>query len=483
MKPNPAAPSCYCRRDFLQALGVITAGLPLFETCLMAADRETLAYTHQKPRPRLLGAFLYPPTESLRQAGYWSWPGSGFDAEGRQQQYAGKLQRLAQNLGMELTLEPKPLDDAASVGAFVARVQAAKPDGLILTPFKKGHWPAVVRIVQETQLPTLVLASLGVALSDQIAQLHRRPGVYLISSADDFAPVRNGLNMIRAARWMKDARLLNIQGTAAKSTIVPSLGTEVRTIPHARFVEEYQRQEADASVRRLAAAYRKSARKLEGPTTADVLEAARAYSVLKRLLATEESDALMMECLSGLQIPHKHPPPCMGFMNLRDEGIPAGCQADLNPTLTLMLVQQLFDLPGFQQNAAMNTDRNLYFGSHCTAPSRMRGRTARPEPYTLHHHAEAGWGCVPRVLFTPGQEVTMALYQSGQKPQMLVYTGRILDSPPIPPTGGCRSNLQMTINEVSDVCDVKGMHQIIFYGNHAPELRAFCQLHNIQVVS
>jgi hypothetical protein len=170
-------------------------------------------------------------------------------------------------------------------------------------------------------------------------------------------------------------------------------------------------------------------------------------------------------------------------MSLRDEGIAAGCQGELDPALTLMLIQRLFDKPGFQQNAAMNTARNLYFGSHCTAPSRMRGRSATPERYTLHHHAEAGWGCVPRVLFTPGQEVTMALYQSGQEPRMLVYSGRIVDCPPIPPTGGCRSNLQMTINEVSDVCDVKGMHQIIFYGNHAPELRAFCQLHNIQVVS
>jgi hypothetical protein len=143
-------------------------------------------------------------------------------------------------------------------------------------------------------------------------------------------------------------------------------------------------------------------------------------------------------------------------------------------------------LPGFQQNAAMNTAKNLYFGSHCTAPSKMRGRAAKPESYTLHHHAEAGWGCVPRVLFTPGQEVTMARYecgQPGQKPQMLIYTGRIVDSPPIPPTGGCRSNLQMTINEVSDVCEVKGMHQIIFYGNHGADLRSFCQLHNIQVVT
>ena len=483
MKHHQTEMPCYCRREFLQTIGLFAGALPLFETSLLAGDGEAKIFGRQKARAQVLGAFLYPPSEMLREAGYYSWPGSGFDAEGRHKQFAAKLQGLAQALGLDLTLEQKPLDDTASVGAFIARVQAAKPDGLVLTPFKKGHWPAVVRIVEETHVPTLVLASLGVLLSDQIAQLHRRPGVCLISSADDFAAARGGLNMIGTARWMKDARLLNIQGTAATSKTVPSLGTEVRTIPHARFVEEFRRQEADASVRALAATYRKRARKVDGPTTADILEAAKAYAVLKRLLAAEEADAVMMECLTGLRIPHQHAPPCMGFMSLRDEGIAAGCQADLNPSLTLMLIQRLFDLPGFQQNSAMNTARNLYFGSHCTAPSKMRGRSAPPEHYTLHHHTESGWGCVPRVLFTPGQEVTMALYQSGQEPQMLVYSGRIVDCPPIPPTGGCRSNLQMTINEVSDVCDVKGMHQIIFYGNHAAELRTFCQLHGIPVVT
>ncbi|MBM3889275.1 MAG: hypothetical protein FJ388_09140 [Verrucomicrobia bacterium] len=131
----------------------------------------------------------------------------------------------------------------------------------------------------------------------------------------------------------------------------------------------------------------------------------------------------------------------------------------------------------------MNTERNLYFGSHCTCPSRMRGRAAPPEPFILRNHAEAGWGCVPQVLFTKGQEVTMALYLSGPKPQMLLYTGKVVECPPCPPAGGCRTNIEMTINEVRDVCDVKGMHQIIFYGNHAKQLRAFCQLHGIEVVS
>lgn len=475
---------CRCgRRQFLRQLSLAGAGLAVAPGC--SAFGQTVAgnRSNRKAKARILGAFLYPPSESLRQAGYWSWPGSSFNAEARHKQYAAQLRALAHRLELDLTLEEQPLDEAPSVTRFVQQVQGARPDGLVLIPFKKSHWAGVTQIVEQTRVPTVILATLGVLLVDQIEQLYRQPGVYLISAPDDFEAVGWGLKMIKTARWMQQARLLSITGGAARTSTVPHLGTEVRTLPHARFVEAFNRVQPTEPVKSLARSWLRRAKKVVEPTREDVLEAARAYFALKDLLAAEQADAVMMECLSGLRQPRQHVPPCMGFMTLRDEGIPAGCQADLNATLTLMLVQQLFELPGFQQNSAMNTEGNLYFGAHCTSPSRMRGRDGPPEPFILRSHAEAGWGCVPQVLFTKGQELTMALYQTGAKPQMLLYTGRVVDCPPNPPVGGCRTNLQMTINEVRDVCDVKGMHQIIFYGNHAKRLRAFCQLYGIQVVS
>jgi len=474
---------CCARREFLRTAGLIAAAFPLWPGVCLGSAAEGEVTPRKKETTRIAGAFLYPPSETLRKAGYWSWPGSAFDAEGRQRQYSGRLGEVAKTLGVQLAFAEKALDDADSVGRYIAQVKETPPDGLLLVPFKKSHWPAVVRIVEETRLPSIVLATLGVVLVEHINQLHRAPGVYLINSLEDFAAVGYGLRMIRTARWMKDSRLLNITGQANATRLVPHLGTEVRTVPHARFVDEFRRQEVDDAVKALAESYRKNAREIVQPTAEDILEAAKTYFVYKRLLAAEQADAVMMECLTGLQIPHQHVPPCLGFMSLRDEGIPAGCQADLDATLTLMLVEQLFEQPGFQQNASMDTEKNLYFGAHCTAPSKMRGRSAPPEPYVLMNHAEAGWGCVPRVLFTAGQDATMALYRSGEKPQMLVYSGKIVGCPPIPPAGGCRSNLQMTINEVADVCEVKGMHQIIFYGNHVRPLRAFCQLYGLEAVT
>ena len=472
------------RREFLQTVGTTAAGVSISSQKLLAAGGSfPQAVGRKKRMATVRGAFIYPPTESLREAGYYSWPGSSFDAEGRQKQYIGKIKQIEKDLGMNILMEHQHLDDEQSVTRFINEVKQSKPDGLLLIPFKKGHWGHVTRIVEEVGIPTVVLATLGILLVDHINQLRQKTGVYLINSLDNLDAVKDGMNMVRTARWMKESCILNIRGSEVRETKVPHLGTNIRTIPHQRFYDEFKRTKATDAVKKLAHAYQSKAKDIVQPTKADILDAAKTYFVLKRLIEEENADAMMMDCLPGLKIPHKHVPPCMGFMSLRDEGIAAGCQSDLSATLTLMLVQELFDRPGFQQNASMETEKNHYFGAHCTCASKLSGTTGPSQPYILMSHAEAGWGCVPRVLWPAGQEVTLAQYLSGETPRMYVYSGNVVSCPPIPATGGCRTNVEMTINEVDDVCDVKGMHQVIFYGDRASQLRTFCQLYGIEAVS
>jgi len=471
--------SC-CRRDFLQAMGAAGAAALLSggTTAGEAADKPAAP---ERSIATVRGAFVYPPSETLREAGYWSWPGSSFDAEGHQKQYMERIRAMEKDLQMRIAMDEEPLDQDASVARFIDEVKQSGPDGLLLIPFKKGHWPHVTRIIDETGVPTVVLATLGVLLVDHINQLHRKPGVYLISAMDDLDAVEQGMKMIRTVRRMKESRIVNITGSEVKESTVPYLGTRVRNVPLEQFYQQYANTEATDAVKGLARAYWENAKESVEPTEAHVLEAARACFALKAILKAEHGDALMMNCLPGLRKPHKHVPPCMGFMTLRDEGVPAGCQSDLSATLTMMLVEELFARPGFQQNASMQTEDNHYFGAHCTSASKMNGREGPAEPYILRTHAEAGWGCVPQVLFTPGQEVTMAQYLPKETPQMLIYSGKVVRCYPKAP-GGCRTNVEMTINEVDDVCDVKGMHQVIFYGNRARQLRSFCQLCGIEAV-
>jgi L-fucose isomerase-like protein len=284
---------------------------------------------------------------------------------------------------------------------------------------------------------------------------------------------------------MKDARILNVAGSTAKDGLVDHLGTEVRTIPRDRFMEEVRRVGASAEVKELADAYRQGAREIIEPSKTDILDAAQGYFALKRLIETEKADALMMQCLGGLRKPlggqAAHVPACMGFMSLRDEGIAAGCEADLEATLTMMILQRLFGKPGFQHNPVVDTERNQYLGAHCTCASKLNGVNTPSLPYILRSHNEAGWGCVPQVLMTTGQEFTMAKYLAGETPQMYVYSGTIVGCRP-KAASGCRTNVETVLNELDDACDVQGHHLSLIYGNHARQLRAFCQLHGIEVL-
>ncbi|MHC4637232.1 MAG: twin-arginine translocation signal domain-containing protein [Planctomycetota bacterium] len=481
LRPNKAGE--ISRRDFLQTVCTTAAGVSVSSKNLLAAAGPVIKVSGPQKKPATVrGAFIYPPTESLRKVGYYSWPGSSFDAEGRQRQYMQKIRQIERDLGMRISMDEKPLDDAASVAQFIKGIKLSKPDGLLLIPFKKGHWGHVTNIIEEVGIPTVVLATLGILLVNHINQLRQQSGVYLINSLDNLEAVKDGMNMIRTANWMRQSRIVNIVGSQIKETTVPHLGTQVRTIPHQRFYDEFKRTKATDPVKKLAHAYLNNATEVVQPTKTDILEAAKTYFVLKQLIEAEKADAVMMDCLPGLKMPHKHVPPCMGFMSLRDEGIASGCQSDLSATLTLMLIQQLFDRPGFQQNASMETEKNHYFGAHCTSASKLNGTNTAAEPYSLMSHCEAGWGCVPRVLWRPGRDVTMAQYLLGETPRMVIYSGKVIGCPSVPQTGGCRTNIEMTINEVENVCDVKGMHQIIFYGNYAKQLRTFCQLYGIEAV-
>ena len=471
------------RRDFIKTVGVSSAGLYLGANGIMGASEIANLTAGDKKTAIIRCAFLYPPSSTLEAEGYYSWPGADFDAEGRQKQYMSRIKEIESKLGIQIETDLKPLDAVPDVDRLIAELKTTRPDGLLLIPFKKSHYDHVVRIVEETQIPTIILATLGILLIEHIKLLRDTPGVYLINSPDDLDAVENGLRMIKTQCWLRNALIVNIGGTKPEESIVPVIGTKVRNITHQRFYDYFLQQKVNKEVQSLAKQYTSNAVKIVQPTKEDIIEAAKCYYIFKRILADEKADALMMDCLPGLRKPHKHVPPCMGFMSLRDEGIAIGCQSDLNSTLTMMLLQELFGKPGFQHNASYNTEKDCYFCAHCTSPSRMNGVDKPADPYELMSHCESGWGTVPRVLFKADQEVTIArLLSDAKKPQMLLYSGKIISCPPIPPTGGCRTNVETTINEIETGSDLKGQHLIMIYGNHTRQIKRFSQLYNIEVV-
>ena len=482
-----------CRRAFLGAVGAAAGGITLRYASLAAAGEAADAPPGAKQEPATVrAAFLYAPSDTLRApGGWWSWPGNDFDAEGRQAQYTKRLKEIEQKLGMRILVDQTPLYSEQSVTQFLGDVQKSKPDGLLLIPLHNPTFRQLDRILAELtpkeaaegespmlQVPTIVFSPLGVHHGS--VKKYQRPGLSFIQTLDDLEAVEYGMRMINTARRMRTSRILSIAGAAepAEATVAP-LGTKVRRLPLKRFVDEVTRTEVTDAVKQLAQSYREGAKQILEPADPEILTAAKVHFACKRLLEVEQADAIMIDCLRRGEFM-----PCMSFMTLRDQGIPAGCENDLAATLTLMLVQYLFDRPGFQANPCYDTERNHFFASHCTSASKLFGTTGPQEPYLLRNYAHTNDPtCVPQVLWREGEEVTMAHYYPGEKPQLFIYTGTVARWYEMPPVGGCRTNVAFTINEHEDVCDASGHHNVVFYGNYAKQLRRFAQLYGITVAT
>ncbi|MCA9430149.1 MAG: hypothetical protein KC940_06560, partial [Candidatus Omnitrophica bacterium] len=315
------------RREFLQSVGL---GATILSMSGVAPSVLAEAFSKTgKRKPKYLGAFLYTPTSELKKEGYYSWPGSSFDPEGMEKEYRQQFADLSEIMGFELEWEPGPIGRTEQFQQLANRIETAKPDGVLLAAFKKTVWQSHGKdLLEAISPPSVVLAPLGVLLIPSVYELEAEPGVCMISSSNPLDDVEMPLRMLGANVLMAESVILNLQGDNREEEIrVPGLNTRVRTVPRQTYIDVYQAMRDTEEVRDLARDYLGRAVEVVEPNEADVLDAAKSYFALKKVLESENADALMMDCLPGLKFPHQHVPPCMGFMSLRDEGIVAGCES------------------------------------------------------------------------------------------------------------------------------------------------------------
>jgi hypothetical protein len=423
--------------------------------------------------PTVEAAFVHRKREDLK----FAWPGGAYDVDGEQARFTRLLAEAAKGVGVKLNLRPGFISDAAASAEFAQRVGETKPDAaLVLLLDRHGVAWATATKTAETGVPTIIFAPVGAAFTTNTAPLAHRPGVCVVSSLD-FQGVRDGLKMVKAHRQMADSRALVFQGVLGNEARMPDLGTTLRLLPTSAFVEEFRKTPADAEVRALARDFVRRARRVVEPSEKDIVESCRTYFTALKLLAREQADAITMDCL-GPASRFEIPVPCAAWATLNDEGIPAACEADLNALPTLILGHYLLGRPGFQQDPVPDTALNALIGSHCVCATRLRGIGQHPEPFEIRSH-HSGTGMALRTLWKEGEPVTIAQFAGTKK--LLLASGKVLNNVPIPPAGGCRTAVTVSVDGLRDATDAKGFHQVFYYGDHTRLLRAYGQLYGIGI--
>ena len=468
------------RRDFLATAGM-TLSTVAFPWSQIAAGEEESPPPRNKQGAKVRATFLYPPSKTFADDpdGWWSWPGNEFDAEGRQQKYTAALQDMAKRLGMEIITEDQSVATNKDAQRLARQIRADSYDGLLLVMFYNRSLQQADLLLQEAEklnIPTVFFIGLGVKHGP--ISHYRRPGIYFIQSLDNLEAIEYGMRMINTRKLMRQSLLLSItEAENPSESVEPFFGTKVRVIDFSRYAEEFKKVAINSKAQQLIKKLTQNAKEIRGITQQSLENATRAHFALKKLLIQQNADGLTMNCLRRGTLK-----PCISFSLLNSELIPAACENDLPAAYTQLLGQLLIKRPGFQHNPCYETEKNHYYASHCTCPTKLYGRDGPHLPYLLRRFAHTNEGsCAIQVFWKAADKVTMVRYHPGDKPSLDVYAGRVVKSHPMPPAGGCTTNVEIEITDRRDACMVKGHHNLLFCGDFARKFRLFAQLHKLEL--
>jgi hypothetical protein len=312
-------------------------------------------------------------------------------------------------------------------------------------------------------------------------------------ASSDYDELERALRLLRVIPMMRRTRILlfpparGTQSACSPEEVKKHLGADVVAIEQKQF-DEIVAAVDEKAVRDEAKAWTDGAKEILEPTREDIDKAARVSVALEHLVEQEQADGLAIgTCMGWLSTGF----PCLGFTRLRDRGVPAACEGDMDSLLTMLLFQYAIDCPGFQGNATFDTARNALWTAHCTAPLKMDGANGKAAPYLLRGHSEvAGSGCVPEVQYRMGQTITRTKLINLDT--ILASTGKIIDVPERA-VHGCRTQIVTQVRDAakmaadwSSALDTEDamtlLHRVVFYGDHMENVRHLANLMDLKVV-
>jgi hypothetical protein len=83
-----------------------------------------------------------------------------------------------------------------------------------------------------------------------------------------------------------------------------------------------------------------------------------------------------------------------------------------------------------------------------------------------------------QVVWPVGKKATLVRFTGPG--EMIVDTGEVVSNIDTPPAGGCRTSIELAMDDIEDARDVAGFHQVVVLGDHKREIRSFCQLYGIR---
>jgi len=508
------------RRRFLKGLGAVAAGGPMASLARASDDSSDAG------KVRVAAVFLAHTT--IREI----WPYPGFDTQSRQQEVVGLLNKGCPGVEFVPVTVEQPAD------AEKALALAEDLDG-VLVYVMTLHWSFRRAILDLAKVgkPTLVvdefLGGSGVFLTGYSALCSanvpaaavsttrledvvavgrefatvRRPGTTPASFArrceetyrktfaaqgemkrlDDpvaLTPIAECVRRFRESRFL-------IVGRGRAGQERDFRGAKGRYVDFDELQAFYAKVDRDRAAQ-WAALWVKQGDELPAgdyaepsrPEPGAVDKAGAVYLATLELLKKYGTDNVTMNCLGGFAAGKLPAYPCLGFMQLLDDGGQGVCEAMPDDTLSMMMARILTGRPGFVSDPALDTSKNQIVYAHCVGTTKPFGPAGEANGYrirTLHNRDPRG-ACSES--FLPGGYMTTSFRTNAARKQLIIHHAKAVGA--IETERGCRTKLAAEvcgdIGKLFDQWNQFGWHRVTVYGDVREPLAEFGKALGLKVI-
>jgi hypothetical protein len=478
---TPTAPHHHVtlsRRQFhggvLAAATAMQCGLFEFASTLFADDRSNNAPTAN------VHVVVVRPKEHKADI---TWPGGQTDIVAMQNTFTKTLADATAGLNVKLDVRPTPIATPEEKDAYLKEIKNSPPDGIIVLAMELRLWDSlIVPLVKDRgDVPTIVYANMS-TFTDHQQPLRNMPKV-LLAATHEVKWLRVAVRMFHTMIRMKQARIAVVydgyKGKAPWS--VWPWGPTFQHFSESAWDQLVKTIDDSEEMRAMADYYTKHAQQVVEPKPKDVLKAAKVYVALRKIMQQEKCHGITCNCLPFAE--RTGDTACLAYSHMQDEGIVGCCEADLDGATIMLLSHLLLEHPAFVQDPSPNTINNTLIASHCTMGRKLKGfHDSYEAPYLLRdYHIRSG--VAVQVLWPVGSPVTIVEKEGNS---MLIGAGQIVSNIPEPPSkswGGCRTTIEIKMDDPGDTRDIKGFHQLVIHGNHERRLMQYAKLMGMGVGS
>ena len=511
------------RRQFLQSCGV---GAALVAAESLWPHGQALAQAQDTGPVRVAAVFLC----SMNTNEIWPYP--GFDTQGRQQEILAALRAGCPGIEFQPVTVTNPADmsgatalkdqvqgylvyvmtlDWAQMQSVAAIGQLRKPM-LVVDEFLGGSGAFLVAcsglpaqgvsagLVSTTRLEDVIqvaqvfreLRSPAVT-AEQFAQ--RCDEVYRATFAarqdlrckDDpvqLTDIGKCVDQLRKSRFL-------IVGAGNAGQEAKFLGSTARYIDFDELQALYDAVKPEAAAE-WADRWSKQAAQLPAGTYVEpkvpipeaVHRAGGVYLATLALMKKYDTDSVTMNCLGGFAAGKLPSYPCLGFMQILDEGGQGVCEAMPDDTVSMLMARILTGRPGFVSDPALDTAKNQVVYAHCVGATKVFGPAGRGKRVSNSHAAQSRSARRMRRIAAAGRIHDDDFpHECGQN-KMIIHQAKSLGA--LDTERGCRTKLigevRGDIDKLFHYWNQFGWHRVTVFGDVQEPLSEFGRALGLEVI-